>query len=319
MPATPTVKFNNGVEIPQLGFGTWQSKPGEVTAAVKDAIAAGYRHIDGARIYENEQEVGAGIKAKIDDGTVKREDLFVVTKLWDNAHHPDAVIPALKTSLKDLGLTYVDLYLIHWPIPLKPTTELIPRDKDGNIQYANEIDLADTWKKMEELLRLGLTKAIGVSNFNTEQLNHILKSATVVPATNQIELHPYFPQYKLVDFCKGKGISITAYSPFGCPTHPTAKPGDPKLLEEPKLVQIGKKYGKSPNHVILRWILQRGLITIPKSVTKNRIIDNFNVFDFTLTDEDMQAVQSLDKGAAGRINTELFLKESKGWPFGIEF
>jgi aldehyde reductase len=315
----PSIKLNSGYNMPMLGFGTWQSKPGEVKQAVEDAIDAGYRHIDGARCYENEQEVGSAYKSKIDDGTVKREDLFIVSKLWDSSHHPDAVIPALKKTLCHLGLAYLDLYLIHWPISFKTSDQLCPTDENGRPLYDNDLDLADTWKKMEEAVKLGLTKSIGLSNFNSQQIDHILKNCTIKPANHQIELHPYFPQNKLVDFCKARGISVTAYSPFGSPTHPTAKPGDPKLLEEPKLIEIGKKYGKRPNHVILRWMIQRDLITIPKSVTKSRIIDNFNIWDFTLTAEEMNVVQSLDKGPAGRVNTELMFKESKGWPFGIEF
>jgi len=318
-PVVPALKLNDGREMLQLGLGTWQSQPGEVTKSVIIAIEAGYRHIDGARIYQNEPEVGAAIKAKIDDGTVKREELFVVSKLWDTAHRPDCVLPAIKKTLADLGLEYLDMYLVHWPMGLQPGEELVPRDANGDCLIDNETDLVDTWKKMEELVKLGLTKSIGVSNFNSEQLQKILDNSTIPPSNNQIEMHPYFTQKKLVEFCKQKGIAVTAYSPFGCPTHPTAKPGDPKLLEEPKLIEIGKKYGKGPNHVILRWLLQRGIITIPKSVTKSRIIDNFNVFDFTLTEEDLAEVESLDKGPAGRINTELFLKDSKDYPFNIEF
>jgi len=315
----PNIKLNNGLNMPALGFGTWQSKPGEVAASVKIAIEAGYRHIDGALIYQNEPEVGEGIKTKIDDGTVKREDLFVVSKLWNNAHRPDCVLPAIKKTLSDLGLTYVDLYLVHWPMGLQPGEELVPRDANGKAIVDNETDLADTWKEMEKLVELGLTKSIGVSNFNSEQIEHILKNAKIPPATNQIEMHPYFIQTKLVEFCKKRGVSITAYSPFASPSHPTAKPGDPKLLDEPKLLEIGKKYGKGANHVILRWLIQKDVITIPKSVTKSRIIDNFNVLDFTLTEQDMKEVESLDKGAAGRINTDSFLAHSKDYPFNIEF
>jgi len=307
--------------MPALGLGTWQSKPGEVTQAVCWAIDAGYRHIDGARIYQNEPEVGAAIKAKIDDGTVKREDLFVTTKLWNNAHRPDCVLPACKKTLSDLGLEYVDMYLIHWPIGFRPGDELFPKDAEGTVIFDNETDLADTWKEMEKLVGLGLAKSIGVSNFNHKQLEHILKTATIPPANNQIEMHPYFPQQKLVEFCKKHNIAVVAYSPFGCPTHPASKPGDPKLLEEPKLIELGKKYGKGPNHVILRWLLQRGVITIPKSINKDRLTDNFNVFDFTITEEDMKIVESLDKGKAGRINVEILSDkvQSKDYPFNEEF
>jgi aldehyde reductase len=307
--------------MPALGLGTWQSNPGEVTQAVKDAIDAGYRHIDGARIYQNEPEVGAAIKAKVADGTVKREDLFITSKLWDTAHRPDCVLPACKKTLTDLGLDYVDMYLIHWPIGLKPGDELLPKDAEGTIIYDNETDLADTWKEMEKLVKLGLVKSIGVSNFNHKQIEHLLAKGTIPPANNQIEMHPYFPQHKLVEYCKSKNIAVTAYSPFGCPTHPLTKPGDPKLLEEPKLLEIGKKYGKGANHVILRWLLQKEVITIPKSINKNRIIDNFNVFDFTLTAEELKAVESLDRGKDGRINIEIFSDkvQSKDYPFFEEF
>ncbi len=158
-----------------------------MATAVITAIEAGYRHIDGAHFYGNEAEYGAGIKAKIGDGTVKREDLFVVSKLWGNAHHPDCVLPAIKKTLADLGLEYLDLYLIHWPIGLQPGGEKIPLEKDGNWLIDNETDLADTWKQMEELVRLGLTKSIGVSNFNKRQIEDILKIATIPPANNQVK------------------------------------------------------------------------------------------------------------------------------------
>jgi len=316
----PKLKLSSGHEMPQVGLGTWQSKPGEVAQSVSWAIEAGYRHIDGARIYQNEPEVGAGIKAKIADGTVKREDLFVTTKLWNNAHRPDCVLPACKRSLKDLGLDYVDMYLIHWPMGYRPGEELFPMDGENPI-FDNETDLADTWKEMEKLVQLGLVKSIGVSNFNSKQLQHIIKNGTIKPANNQIEMHPYFPQQKLVKFCQSHDIAVVAYSPFGCPEHPAAKPGDPKLLEEPKLIELGKKYGKGPNHIIIRWLLQTGVIAIPKSVNKNRIIDNFKVFDFTLTDEDLKVVESLDKGKAGRINKEVIKDKgySKDYPFDEEF
>jgi len=316
------LKLSSGHEMPALGLGTWQSKPGEVTQSVKWAIEAGYRHIDGALIYQNEAEVGAGIKAKIDDGTVKRDELFITTKLWCNAHRPDCVLPAIKKSLSDLGLTYVDMYLIHWPMGYQPGEELFPLNKETGIpHFDNETDLANTWKEMEKLVEMGLAKSIGVSNFNHKQLEHIIKNGKIQPANNQIEMHPYFPQQKLVEFCKKHNIAVVAYSPFGCPSHPAAKPGDPKLLEEPKLIELGKKHGKGPNHVIIRWLLQLGVITIPKSVNKDRIIDNFNISDFSLTDEEMKIVESLDKGKAGRINFEVIKDKgnSKDYPFDEEF
>jgi len=316
------MKLNTGHNMPALGLGTWLAKAkGEGSQAVIDAIDAGYRHIDTALIYENEVEVGAGIKAKIDDGTVKREDLFVTTKLWDTAHRPDCVLPACKKSLSNLGLDYVDMYLIHWPIGLRPGDDLFPKDAEGTIIYDNETDLADTWKEMENLVKLGLVKAIGVSNFNHKQLEHIIQKGTIPPAHNQIEMHPYFPNNKLVDFCKKHNITVVAYSPFGSPSHPALRAGYPKLLEDPRLTEVGKKYGKGANHVILRWLLQKGVSTIPKSSNKGRIIDNFNVFDFTLTEEEMKVVESLDMGKDGRTNIEIFSEkvQSKDYPFFEEF
>lgn len=306
--------------MPVLGLGTYEGgKLGEVKEAVITAIEAGYRHIDGARVYENEKEVGAAIKAKIEDGTVKREDLFIVSKLWDTAHKPDQVLPAIKQTLSDLGLDYLDLYLIHWPMGLQPSDKLFPVDADGKTLIDDETDYVDTWKKMEELVRLGLTRSIGISNFNSVQIERVLANASIPPAVIQIEVHPYLTQHKLLKFCKEKGIRVTAYSPFGSPAHPAAKPDDPKLLEEPKILDLSKKYGKGPNHIILKWLLQRELITIPKSVTKSRIVDNIDVFDFTLTEEDMKQIESLDKGQKGRVYTESFLEGSKHYPFNIEY
>jgi aldehyde reductase len=315
----PALKLSSGYNMPVLGLGTYQAdKKGEVKQAVIEAIEAGYRHIDGARVYENEKEVGAGIKAKIDDGTVKREDLFVVSKLWDTYHRPERVLTGIKKTLEDLKLEYLDLYLMHWPMALKPTDDddLFPKDAQGNFLVDNEVDFVDTWKQMEELVRLGLTKSIGISNFNSKQIERILENATIPPAVIQVEVHPYLPQKKLLEFCKKKGIKVTAYSPFG---NPVLSKLETKLLEEPKLLELGKKYGKGANHIILKWLLQRELITTPKSVTKSRIIDNFNVFDFTLTDEEMKEIESLDKGPKGRVFQEDFLKTSKDYPFNIEF
>jgi aldehyde reductase len=312
----PKLLLNNGTEVPIFGLGTWKSKPGEVTQAVKDAIDAGYRHIDGALIYQNESEVGAGIRAKIEDGTVKREELFVVSKLWNTFHRPDLVEPAIRTTLFDLGLDYVDLYLIHWPTAWKEEGELAPKDESGKLLYS-DADFVDTWKAMEELVGKGLAKSIGVSNFNSQQLERLLDSAKIVPAANQIECHPYLNQRKLIEFCKSQTIAVTAYSPFGSPDRPWAKPDDPKLLDDPKLVEIGKKYSKSSAQVILRWMVQRDVIVIPKSVNKGRITENFNIFDFDLTPEDMEAIYQMNRDWRA-VPVEHF-KDHKDYPFNIEF
>ncbi|KAJ8921938.1 hypothetical protein NQ315_008572 [Exocentrus adspersus] len=294
----PFVTFNNGEKFPIFGLGTWKSKPGEVTQAVKDAIDYGYRHIDGAHIYQNEAEVGAGLTAKIKEGVVKREDLYITSKLWNTMHRPDLVEPAIRTSLKNLQLDYLDLYLIHWPFALKEEGELFPTNPDGTTAYS-DVDYLDTWKAMEALQRKGLTKSIGVSNFNKKQLERLLANCSIPPVTNQIEVHPYLNQQKLIDFCKSKNIVVTAYSPLGSPDRPWAKPGDPQLLEDPKIVALAKKYNKTPAQVVLRYQVQRGNITIPKSVTKSRIQQNFDIWDFQLSPEDIALIDTFD--CNGRI------------------
>ncbi|KAI4503122.1 hypothetical protein M0802_002166 [Mischocyttarus mexicanus] len=312
----PNIKFYNGNTIPQFGLGTWKSKPGEVVQAVKDAIDAGYRHIDCAHVYRNEKEVGEAIKAKIDEGVVARKDLFITSKLWNTYHQTNLVEPALKTTLSDLGLEYIDLYLIHWPFAYKEGGDLFPTKSDGSLEFS-DVDYIDTWKGMEGVLKKGLTKNIGISNFNSEQITRLLNNCTVKPVTNQIECHPYLNQKKLSDFCKEKGIVITAYSPLGSPDRPWAKPDDPKLLDDVKLNELAKKYNKKPAQILLRYQLDRGHVVIPKSVTKSRIIENSEIFDFKLTPEDIAYINTFD--CNGRICPMTGSEACTHYPFNIPF
>jgi len=289
----PNVKLNNGLEIPIFGLGTWKSQPGEVEQAVKDAIDIGYRHIDCAFAYGNEKEVGAAIKSKVADRSVKRKDLWITSKLWNTYHRPDLVEKNVKMSLEDLGLDYLDLYLIHWPTAYLEDGEKFPKDAEGKILFS-EVDYMDTWRAMEGLVKKGLVKSIGLSNFNKAQITRVLAEGSVKPAVLQIECHPYLNQSKLIDFAKSKGIAITAYSPLGSPDRPWAKPGDPQLMDDPKLIELAKKYNKTPAQVLLRYQVDREIITIPKSVTKSRILQNFSIFDFKLAAEDITYLNTFD-------------------------
>ncbi|CAH1239336.1 AKR1B10 [Branchiostoma lanceolatum] len=294
--AVPSVQLPSGVKMPVLGLGTWKSKPGEVTEAVKAAIDAGYRHIDCAFNYGNENEVGAGLKAKFDEGVVKREDIFITSKLWNNFHHPDDVEEAVKKSLTSLGLDYLDLYLIHFPMAYKRGPEMNPKDAEGNV-IGEDIPFTDTWKvcvALEACVESGLLRNIGLSNFNSKQIQAVIDVAKVKPSVLQVECHPYLNQKQLLQFAKEKGLVFTAYSPLGSPDRPWAKPGDPSIMEDPKLKPIADKYGKSVAQVLLRWGVQRDTIVIPKSVTPARIQQNIRVFDFALTSQEMETIDGFN-------------------------
>ncbi|XP_014287922.1 aldo-keto reductase family 1 member B1 [Halyomorpha halys] len=308
----PSIKFNNGYDYPILGLGTWNSKPGEVVAAVKDAIDVGYRHFDCAFVYENEEQVGEAISAKIEGKVVSRSELFITSKLWCTAHKKELVVDALKKTLQNLRTTYLDLYLIHWPMGFKEGDNLFPVDKNGKILPSDSY-FTETWKGMEECVKLGLAKSIGVSNFNTKQIEDVLSVAEIKPVNNQIECHPYLNQQKLIDFCKERNISITAYSPLGSPDRPSATPNDPVLLEDATIKDLAKKYDKTPAQVLIRYQIQRGIPVIPKSVTKSRIESNFKVFDFKISDEDMAKLNSLDRNCR-MVNFDM-CDQHKDYPF----
>lgn len=289
-----SVDIGRGLKMPTVGLGTWKSKPGEVERAVKTAIDIGYRHIDCAFAYGNEAEVGSAITEKISEGVVKREDLFVVSKLWNTYHAPADVRKNVLMSLELLKLKYLDLYLIHWPTAWKSGEEKFPKDENGNILYS-DTHPTETYKAMEKLVEEGLVKHIGVSNFNREQIQHILDNATIRPATNQVEVHPYYNNSELVNFCQSKGVSITAYSPLGSADRPWADPNEPTLLEDQHLLILAKKYKKTPAQIVLRWLTQRNIIIIPKSITPARIKENLEIFDFALLKEDMAVIDHFDR------------------------
>lgn len=290
--------MNDGNKIPVLGFGTYCCDPVQKKTceeATKVALEVGFRHIDGAYVYETEEQVGRAVRAKIADGTVRREDVFYTGKLWNTFHRPELVRTCLEESLKKLQFDYMDLFLIHSPYSLKPGSNVFPTEENGKVIY-DKVDLCQTWEAMEACKDAGLVKSIGVSNFNLKQMEMILNKPGLKykPVINQVECHIYQNQSKMLAFCKSNNILLEAYSVLGTQRDKNwIDPSRPVLLEDPVLNAIAKKYKQSPALVALRHQLQRGLVVLVKTFTKKRIEENMQVFNFHLSDEDMKAIDGL--------------------------
>lgn len=269
MTQVPNITLNDGNTIPQLGFGVFQIKPEDTADAVKTALEVGYRHIDTAEMYGNEKEVGEGIRAS----GIARDEIFVTSKLNNTFHEPDAARKAFDTTLKDLGLEQIDLFLIHWPLPT---------------QYGG--DYVSTWNTLIEFAKDGRSKSVGVSNFQPAHLDRLAAETSLVPAVNQIEVHPYFTNEAARQYGKEHGIATEAWSPIA----------QGKVLDDPVITEIANKLGKSTAQVVLRWHIQRGDIIFPKSVTAKRVEENFALFDFELDNDAISAISALDKGEDGR-------------------
>ncbi|ORY13633.1 NADP-dependent oxidoreductase domain-containing protein [Clohesyomyces aquaticus] len=284
---TTTIPLNTGSSIPALGLGTWQSSPGEVKAAVIHAIESGYRHIDCAFCYQNEDEVGEALKEVLARGIVKREELFITSKLWCTFH--TRVEEGLKKSLELLGLEYLDLYLMHWPVPMNPKGNhpLFPKLPDGSRDLDLTTSHIQTWKNLESLVSSPSpkVKAIGVANYSVKYLTKLLEHATIVPAVNQIENHPYLPQQEVVDFCREKGIHVTAYSPFG-------STGSPMFKDE-VVNEVAEKHGVKAGTVLLSYHLARNSSVLAKSVTPSRIDENRKLI--ALDEDDMSKLEGISK------------------------
>lgn len=256
-----TVTLNNGISMPILGLGVWKTKSGkECKEAVLNALEAGYRHIDTARIYDNEKDVGQAIR----ESGIPRKEIFITTKLWNADQGPDKTRKALENSLDKLGIDFVDLYLIHFPVTSKRM---------------------DSWKELEKVYHDKLCKAIGVSNYTITHLGELLKDSQITPTVNQVEFHPFLNQIHLLEYCKKHKIQLEAYSPLA----------HGQKIEDPTISKIAQKYDKTPAQILIRWAIEQKIVVIPKSTQKKRIIENSKVFDFAISEEDMKILNSLDE------------------------
>ncbi|BES90919.1 alcohol dehydrogenase NADP [Nesidiocoris tenuis] len=312
--------LNAGNCMPAIGFGTWQANGESLEAALNWAFEAGYRHIDTATVYQNEEIVGKVINEWISSGRLRRDELFVVTKLPPSGNSPKGVDRFVKESLTKLKLDYIDLYLIHVPFGFKEDGELHPFDSDGNVMLKMDTNHLSIWNAFERHVRSGKLRAIGLSNFNKEQVERVWANSTIKPSVLQIEMHLFLQQRDLVEYCKSRDIVVTAYSPLGTRGMEVllrsigSSKEIPDLQGHPEVLRIAKCLGKTPAQILLRFLLDRGVAVIPKSTSKEHIKENIQVFDFEIGEEHTKSLQALDQQELGRIVDFTFLKGSEKHP-----
>ncbi|OWR43007.1 putative aldo-ketose reductase 1 [Danaus plexippus plexippus] len=308
----PSFTLNNGLKIPAVGYGTWvnvdknnrlllEDKP-KLLEAMSHAIDVGYRHLDTAHLYRTEPEVGWVVRKKIQEGVITREQMFITTKVWQHNHRPEDVEASVRGSLQRMGLDYVDLVLMHWPMAI-------------SVEGADEkIDYIETWRGFESVLDKGLAKSIGVSNFNAQQIERLLRNCRVKPVVNQVELNINLAQKDLVSYCQKNGIQCVAYTPFGSMMPSREDPNNEGTkVDDPRLTSIAKKHGKTVGQIALRHLYERGLVAIPKTITKSRVVENASIFDFQLDASDVETLNALDNGY--RTVRPLFWQEYEYYPF----
>ena len=300
----PSVALSSGASMPLLGFGCWKIPNDIIASTIHEAIKQGFRSIDEAADYGNEYECGLGIKQAISEGLVTRDQLFITSKLWNTYHRKEHVKAACLKSIKDLGVEYLDLYLIHFPLSIKfvpfelryPPGWLYDPSAQDCRSIEDPVPIRETWEAMEELVKEGLVKSIGLSNFNTSLIRDILTYAKIKPSVLQVELHPLNTQEKLLKFCKEKDIVVTGYSPLGAGSYVNIglSVQEENVLSKDQVAKIAEKYKKSPAQIILRWGVQRGTSLVVKSLKKERMIENKEIFDFALTEEEMNTVSGFN-------------------------